>query len=139
MNKMTDTEIIKALECCKNDDCDNCPNAFVNCYSNLAGYSLDLINRLQARVEKCEKVERFADKTIATQKAEIERLNKCRKEEVEKLMFETDKVITEAKVEAVKEFAEIVKANKRKLFNYIYSSKGFDEQIDNLVKEMTEQ
>ena len=34
------------------------------------------INRLQARVEKCEKVEHFADKTIATLQAENERLKK---------------------------------------------------------------
>lgn len=40
------------------------------------------------------------------------------------------------KAEAIKEFAEKVKANKGKLFNYIFSSNGFDEQIDNLVKEM---
>lgn len=33
---MTDNEIIKALECCKKDDCDNCPNNFGNCYANLA-------------------------------------------------------------------------------------------------------
>ena len=45
---MTDNEIIKALECCKKDDCDNCPNDFGNCYANLAGCSLDLINRKQA-------------------------------------------------------------------------------------------
>ena len=48
---MTDKEIIKALECCKRDDCDNCPNGFGNCYANLAGYALDLINRLQEEIE----------------------------------------------------------------------------------------
>ena len=47
-DKLTDAEIKKALECCKKDDCDNCPNDFGNCYANLAGYALDLINRLQA-------------------------------------------------------------------------------------------
>jgi Tfp pilus assembly protein PilO len=49
---MTDKEIIKALECCKKDDCDNCPNNFGNCYANLAGYALDLINRKQAEIER---------------------------------------------------------------------------------------
>ena len=44
--------IIKALECCKNDDCDNCPNDFGNCYANLAGYSLDLINRQKAEIDE---------------------------------------------------------------------------------------
>lgn len=40
---------------------------------------------------------------------------------------------TEAEI--IKGFAEIVKANKTRLFNYIYSARGFDEEIDNLVKE----
>ena len=35
-----------------------------------------IINRLQARVEKAEKVEHFADKTIATLQAENEKLKK---------------------------------------------------------------
>ena len=39
-------QIIKALECCKKDDCDNCPNDFGNCYANLAGYSIALIKEL---------------------------------------------------------------------------------------------
>ena len=39
----------------------------------------DLINRLQARVEKSEKVEHFADKTIATLQAENERLKEIKK------------------------------------------------------------
>lgn len=49
---MTEAGIIKALECCKNDDCDNCPNNFGNCYANLAGYALDLINRQKAEIER---------------------------------------------------------------------------------------
>ena len=49
---MTNEQIIKALECCKNDDCDNCPNTFGNCYANLAGEALDLINRQQTEIEK---------------------------------------------------------------------------------------
>lgn len=48
---MTDNEIIKALECCKKDECDNCPNNFGNCYANLSGYALDLINRQQAEID----------------------------------------------------------------------------------------
>ena len=45
-------KIIKALECCSKDDCDNCPNTFGNCYSNLAGCSLSLINELTEENEK---------------------------------------------------------------------------------------
>ena len=49
---MTDNEIVKALECCKIDDCDNCLNNFGNCYSNLAGYALNIIKRQQAEIER---------------------------------------------------------------------------------------
>lgn len=48
---MTNNEIIKALECCKKDDCDNCSNDFGNCYANLAGYALDIINRQNAEID----------------------------------------------------------------------------------------
>lgn len=92
---MTDEQIIKALECCKmfyaehnNYHCNDCPlNDCKECETTVFANALDLINRLQS---------------------ENERLTKCRKEEVEKLMWATDKVITEAKAEAIKEFAEDV-------------------------------
>lgn len=44
------------MECCKKDDCDNCPNDFGNCCANLAGCSLDLINRKQAEIERLKKI-----------------------------------------------------------------------------------
>ena len=61
------------------------------------------------------------------------------KAEIERLQTEKDNLIktySECQVANLKEFAEIVKANRRKLFNYIYSDTGFDNQIDNLLKEM---
>lgn len=54
-------QIKKAMECCSKDDCDNCPNDFGNCYSNLAGYALSLITsqeqkifELENRLKECE-------------------------------------------------------------------------------------
>ena len=114
---MTDAEIIKTLECCINDDCDNCPNGFGNCEHNLAKLSIDLINR---------------------QKAEIERLtNKC----------EDCAGCSEWKCDcsnirnyAIRDFAEILKEVGTK----VEGRKGFEGvfvmannfQIDNLVAEM---
>ena len=49
---LTDNEIIKALECCINDDCDNCPDTFGNCEHNAMRNALDLIKRLQAKIER---------------------------------------------------------------------------------------
>ena len=54
IDEMIDNDIIKALECCKKDDCDNCPNNFGSCYANLSGYAIDLINRQQARIKELE-------------------------------------------------------------------------------------
>ena len=72
----------------------------------------DLINRLQARVEKSEKVEHFADKTIATLQAENERLEKNIETEtnhITRLENQIERLlqrIKTAKAEAYKEFAE---------------------------------
>ena len=68
---MTDNEIIKALECCKKDDCDNCPNDFGNCCANLAGCSLDLINRKQAEIERLKAMNQSKLDTIHDLQAEI--------------------------------------------------------------------
>lgn len=122
---MTDNEIIKALECCKKDDCDNCPNNFGNCYANLSGYAIDLINRLQA---------------------EIERLKEC-----PKCIYEYDgktteycvqgtcsnfKTVEQIKSEAYKEFAEKLK----KRF-YLCAGRCVVNvyHIDNLLKEMIDE
>lgn len=78
--QLTDSEIIKALDCCKYDDCNNCPNVVDNCHANLIDYALDLINR---------------------QKAEIERLKE--------FIVETRRCDKELKAEAIREFAERLK------------------------------
>ena len=54
-------QIVKALECCSKDDCDNCPNGFGNCYANLAGYALALI-----REAKYEVLMDFAERLLDT-------------------------------------------------------------------------
>lgn len=86
-NKFTDEEIIRALGCCINDDCDNCPNDFGNCYSNLAGYALDLINRQKEEIERLQEMldatiagQETLQKAIDNKKAEIEGLKKEIKE-----------------------------------------------------------
>ena len=73
--KLTDNEIVKALECCNNCDCGGCPCLTEDGCKDI-DYSviLDLINRQKAEIAKCEKVIDIADKTIETQAREIERL-----------------------------------------------------------------
>lgn len=54
---MKDNEIIKALECCIKDDCDNCPDTFGNCEHNAMRNALDLINRQKAEIERLKEFE----------------------------------------------------------------------------------
>lgn len=110
---MTEKDIIKALECIASKEnvlCKNCPyNKYhlMECHRTASKDALDLINRQQAEIERLQNENnQFAD---------------------------IGKLYSEIKAEAIKEFAELIKANKHKLF---FSVKGFDEQIDNLKKEM---
>ena len=61
--KLTDSEIVKALECCQNDeDCQNCPlkEFYPYCDDVLSPATIDLINRLQADNERLrDKVKDF--------------------------------------------------------------------------------
>jgi hypothetical protein len=89
----------------------------------------ETIKQLQTALFKCGEDMAEMQETINHQKAEIEEYQKH---------IDNDIIYVKAvKTEAVKEFAEIIKANQRVLFNYIYSRDGFVEIIDNLVKEFT--
>ncbi len=96
---MTDNEIIKALECCKKDDCDNCHNNFGNCYANLSGYSLDLIKRKQAEIDRLERYNEIL--TINADTAFQDGLNEAQD-------LYAEQVKDEIKSEAIKEFAEML-------------------------------
>ena len=111
---MTDSDIVKALECCcKNNNCDGCPLDYLTfssqCASELAIKSLDIINR---------------------QKAEIERLNK----EVE-TFADIGKMYSEIKAEAYREFAERVKICLQGDIRYD-NKILFECDIDNILKEL---
>ena len=77
-NKLTDAEVKKALECYRGQKLfafnGKRPEIYIHDI-------IDLINRQEALIDKLEKVEHFADKTIATLQAENESL----KAEVERL------------------------------------------------------
>ena len=116
---MTDKNIIKALECCINDDCDNCPDTFGNCEHNAMRNALNLINRQQEEIERL-KIENQSLRGAANSY---------------KLHY------NEARNEAVKEFVERLKTLI--LSQLTCSTMGKKEayylclnEIDNLVKEM---
>ena len=55
---MNDADIKKALECCLISGCKNCPmyEKGYSCLEKAKEYTLDLINRQQAEIEKFKKV-----------------------------------------------------------------------------------
>ena len=111
---MTDNEIIKALECCRdNSRCYTCPRLGMNCCMNLLmRNALDLINSQKAENERLEK-----------------ELMKCKLEK--EMLYQN---VEEIKSEAIKKFAEELK-------NYFSISECYLDIIniiDNFVKEMME-
>lgn len=111
---MTDNEIIKALECCAEDEwrCNNnCP-FFEKCSKTLmAKSSLDIITRQQAEIERL-KIENQSLRGAANSY---------------KIHYD------EARAEAVKEFADRLKKECIIDRGYEILQEG---TIDNLVKEM---
>ena len=128
--KKKDNEIMKALKYCVNgvaEGCKRCPYGgtkwcITDTQNKLLIDTLDLINR---------------------QKAEIERLKGS---VITNNIMETQRIKREAKSEAIKEFAERLKETITNAINTYYNSNGGGyylaedviEDIDNLVKEMTE-
>ena len=115
---MNDNEIIKALECCKDNDCDNCPFE-EQCRRNgsLADIALDLINRqkaenselvgkidkLQAEIEKYENI-----KTTIDEFWDILLKIKMAKRKEKPTLEELAEAIEEIETEAIKEYKEKV-------------------------------
>lgn len=142
-NKLPDNDIVKALECCADLPQHNCkiecPYFEKGCDEPLIKDTLDLINRLQARVEKCEKVEFFADKTIATLQAENERAYK----EIDRLsqvvLYNdgvTEMKVEEAKTEAYKECIE--KCKEEWGDGEFVCAEDFDDLLKELVGDNNE-
>lgn len=120
--KLTDNEIIKALECCSKKICKQCPNFSedIECSEKLINLTLDLITRQQAKIDEFMKetaVTTLIDDAVVYTPT-LEDYNKFKQK---------------FKSEAVKEFAERLKETKFKHGNdhIIYA-----DNIDTLLKEM---
>ena len=115
-HKFTDDEVIKALELCGKldyafEECKQCPykKGCATLDNNMPADALALINR---------------------QKAEIERLQRVGSATMRRLV--------KARPEAIKEFAERLKTKSKKRVSDSYGARIYVQDIDNLVKEMTE-
>ena len=124
--KFTDEEVIKALECCLNEDCENCP-ARTCCdddTESFVKYVFDLITRLEAE-------NRSLISEVNSYRQEVERLQN----EQTIAKFEKNKDLANAKVEAVKEFAERL---KDKLLSKGFYPVIFKNSMQEVYEEMTE-
>lgn len=127
---MTDNEIVKALEYCFTNDwnrtkCDKCKfyTGTTQCVEDLKSASIYLIKRQQAEIErlKCEMGKLLPKDCAYTVQMEV-----------------SNKLETQIRSEAVKEFAERLKEKSFKTIRNYGLTKDVVEvcDIDNLVKEM---
>lgn len=130
---MTDKEIIKALKCCVIDDCDVCPNDFGNCYANLAGYALELINRQQEEIDTLTHtllgVMHSIDKWLDGAELEQDEVNRAATMREKTLRIAKEK---QAEIEKIKtKLKYYLETNEEN--GVVYIPKFI---IDNIVKEM---
>ena len=127
MNKLTDAEIVKALECCITNDCAKCKaydetnGEIVDCLHAICRNALALINRQKAEIERLKEHEHIIEKMLSEaweRIAELDRLNET------------------AKSEAIKEFWEKVKQEFQGVKHILPTAYLIGDKI---VKEMTEQ
>lgn len=133
---MTDEQIVKALECCKIGNCDDCPFYGVkeDCEVELPEEALDLINRQKAENERLEDENYTLKNKIEIRDNLIEQLGSDIDIKYNTIYTMREK-LKNSKSEAIKEFAE----------RLIRTADGDDEygtvfvfNINDLVKEMTE-
>lgn len=165
-HKFTDDEIIKALELCSKldlsfEECDKCPYKG-ECGTkdgNMPADALALINRQKAEIEKLEKLDELAERSIEASTAvindlrsEVALLNDANtnlqdlyQSEKSKVLKKQEKLIMAyrklqtAKSEAIKEFAKKIKTDAEWICDDNYIGGALIEYVDALVKEMTEE
>lgn len=131
-HKFTDDDVIKAYELCftpkgTNETCAKCPFHKIG---------------LLCKIER----DRAALALINRQKAEIEGLQgelAVYRQQLETIPYTMEQIAEVAKIEAIKEFAERLKAKEAIHFckcgqPFVYTDL-FNGEIDNIVKEMTEE
>ena len=119
-DKLTDKEIVKALECCNKNDCRTCPYGKYNvtgwcCMPKVRKDAIDLINRLQAENEELHK--KYDDTVLLDGN----------------IVQQVHELLITAKAEAYKEFADRL---KEKAFIILHHKMILSSDIDNLLKEL---
>ena len=153
MEKLTDAEVVKALECCmdNNKGCEECPfrHSQGRCTENMLTNALDLINRKDAEIYVLN--EALDGETVKNMrlKHEVERL-KAEIRNTDNALVSLDRPLIEVKNEAYKELATttilgISKLPFQKNKGDVDAEIGYKDcaldachLIDNLLKELTE-
>ena len=145
---MTDKEIMKALECCSergllSESCDECPNLAMGslCMDQMLRDTLDLIKRQKAEFENLEKEYDRVFKENVRNQTEVERLEKLLDAECDTCACGLLEQRVKARVEAIKEFAEKLKAKKaihycKHCGKEIDYTDVFNDSVDTILKEM---
>lgn len=94
--KLTDEELVKALECCVKNDCEKCPyliKGFDCVISKQAENDvIDLIHRLQSENERLSLIASVLDKGVAVEIVNIQETIDTQKAEIERLTEENERV-----------------------------------------------
>lgn len=159
--KLTDSEIVKALECCASsevEECKNCPyvEGYPYCDGPMERDVLDLINRLQAEIERLQNRVDEYNIQVANQREQIEKYEPIKETlcvlwenmlsisvargKEKPTLEELAEAVDYIKAKAYKEFAEKGKSKLDDIARvdfegipYFFISKAF---FDNLLKEM---
>lgn len=147
-NKLTDKEIVKALECCtlQKQHCpSNCPlNDNYNCQKILFKDTLDLINRQQDKNKFLQERNVILRSAVDYHRKESEKLKEAY------AVYEETAGLKQAKAEAYKEFAELLHCYCEGVINQEWNSKvapiswaiaygEFEDVIDYHLKELVEE
>ena len=149
---MTDNEIIKAWDIClhtnNREDCEICPHSIygIHCIANLRIDTFNLLKRQQAEIEELQ-----SEITLLKQSnANLQELYQCEKEKVanaKQKVIDIAKALKTAKADAIKEFAERLKAEELEQTEVWNGDDEYDigynsainaviEKLDRHVKEM---
>ena len=131
---MTEVEITKAAECCKNEDCLNCPlNIYVyqlKCKNILFEAVNDLVNSKNAEIKMLKEAGDTECEAYACDLLDQRDKAKAEVEELKEIIGAFPKVNIQdcnfVRDEAIKEFAERVKNDYE----------WFSKEIDQIAKEM---
>ena len=142
MTKFTDEQIIKALECCVKTEfisgCAKCEMFAFDCKDILIENALDLINRQKAEKERLEDENYTLKNKIEIRDNLIEQLGSDIDIKYNTIYTMREK-LKNLKSEAIKDFAKRLKKHNF-VDNLSLDGKEtvYVDDIDNLVKEMTE-